>query len=168
MAFIAHLWLPILLSTVIVFAASAVSHMVLPWHRTEWGRITDAGAIQAAVRGLAPGQHAFPAAPDPRQQMSKEWMERWAAGPSGWLILAPPGPIRMGRNLALSFVVFLVVTLFDAYVASHALGAAPSHRAVLRVVGAVAFLGFGVGSVFHSIWYNRPWRAYLALSLIHI
>ncbi len=164
MAFVAQLWLPILVSAILVFALSAVSHMVLPWHRTEWGRITDASAIQAALRGVEPGQYAFPAAPDPKQQMSSEWMEKWAAGPSGWLTLAPRGPIRMRRNMALSFVVFLVVAFYVAYVACRALGVAPapSHRAIFRIAGSVGFLGFGVGSVFHSIWYNRPWRAYVA------
>jgi hypothetical protein len=23
-------------------------------------------------------------------------------------------------------------------------------------------MSFGVGTIFHSIWYNRPWRAYAA------
>jgi hypothetical protein len=162
MTFLAHLWLPILLSAVLVFALSAASHMVLPWRRNEWGRITDFGALQAALRDVKPGLYAFPASPDPKQQMSKEWMERWAKGPSGWLTLAPAGPINMGRNMALSFVAFLVIASLDAYVAAHALGGVPRFRAIFRIVGTVGFMSFGAGSVFNSIWYNRPWRAYLA------
>jgi len=162
MSFVAHLWIPILLSAVLVFALSAASHMLLPWRRNEWGRITDFAELQAAVRRLKPGLYAFPAAADPKQQMSKEWMERWAKGPSGWLTLAPPGPIRMGRNMALSLLVFVVVAFFDAYLSAHALGPRPRFWAVFRIVGTVGFMSFGVGSVFNSIWYNRPWRAYVA------
>lgn len=162
MSFVAQLWLPILLSAVLVFVYAAASHMALPWRRNEWRRITDFAAIQAALRGLEPGLHAFPAAPDPRQQMTPEWMERWSAGPSGWLILAPPGPIRMGRNMALSFVVFLAVAFLDAYVAAHSLGPAPRFGAVFRIVATVGIMSFGVGSIFWSIWYSRPWRAYAA------
>jgi len=162
MSFVAHLYIPILVSAVLVFALSAASHMLLPWRRNEWGRITDFAELQAAVRGLKPGLYAFPAAASPKEQMSKEWMERWAKGPSGWLTLAPPGPIRMGRNMALSLLVFVVVAFFDAYLSSHALGHAPRFRAVFRIVGTVGFMSFGVGSVFNSIWYNRPWRAYVA------
>jgi hypothetical protein len=162
MSIVAHLWLPIVLSTILVFVLSAASHMVLPWRRNEWGRIADAGALQAALRGLAPGLHAFPAPSDPRQQMSKDWMDRWARGPSGWLTLAPPGPVSMGRNMALSLLAFLVIAFLVAYVAVHSLPAAPPFRAVLRIVGAVGFLSFGAGSVFNSIWYHRPWRAYLS------
>jgi hypothetical protein len=58
--------------------------------------------------------------------------------------------------------VFVAVAFMDAYVASHALGPAPHYRAVFRIVGTVGFMSFGVGSIFNSIWYDRPWRAYVA------
>src|SRR5512141_2550143 len=105
MSVVAQLWLPILVSAALVFVLSAASHMVLPWRKGEWGRITDFAALQAALQALPPGQYAFPAAPDPREQMKPEWLERWAKGPSGWLTVAPRRPIRMGRNMALSFLV---------------------------------------------------------------
>jgi hypothetical protein len=162
MAFVAHLWLPILLSAAACFVLSAASHMALPWRKGEWRRVTDFQALQAALRGLAPGTYTFPAAPEPRQQMTPEWVERWSKGPSGWLTLAPPGPIRMGRNMALSFLVFLGVAFMAAYLGTHALGPAPRFGRVFRIVGTVAVLSFGVGPIFNSIWYNRPWRAYLS------
>jgi hypothetical protein len=162
MTVLAHLWLPILLSAIVVFALSAASHMVLPWRRNEWGRITDAGALQGAVRGLAPGQYGFPAAPDQKQQMTKEWQDRWAAGPSGWLTLARPGPMSMGRNMALSLLVFLFVAFVDAYLTAHMVGSPVRFYSLARVVFTVAFLSFAVGPIFNSIWYSRPWRAYLS------
>ena len=160
MSFVAQLWLPMVVSAVLVFALSAASHMLLPWRRNEWGRISDFAAIQGAVRGLKPGLHAFPAPADPKQQMTKEWMKRWAEGPSGWLTLVPPGPVSMARNMGLSLLVFLGVALVDAYVAWHALGPAAPYRAVFRIVGTVGFLSFATGTIFNSIWYSRPWRAY--------
>lgn len=162
MSFVAQLWLPMLLSAVLVFVLSAASHMVLPWRKGEWGRITEFAALQSSIRDLRPGIYAFPAAPDPRQQMTKEWVERWAKGPSGWLTIAPAGPVRMGRNMGLSFVVFLGVAFMAAYVTAHSLGPAPRYLAVFRIAGTVGFLSFAVGPIFHSIWYNRPWRAYLS------
>lgn len=162
MSFVAQLWLPILVSAVVVFVLSAASHMVLPWRKNEWGRIAEAGALQAALRDLKPGLHVFPSSPDPKQQMSKEWMDKWAKGPSGWLTLAPPGPISMGRNMALSFLVFLGVAFLSAYLAWHALGGVARPRGAFRIVGTVGFMTFGIGSIFNSIWYHRPWRAYLS------
>lgn len=165
MAFVAQLWIPILLSAVLVFALSAASHMVLPWRKGEWGRITDFAALQAALKDLAPGLYAFPAAPEQKQQMTPEWLDRWAKGPSGWLTIAPRRPIDMGRNMALSFLVFLGVAFMAAYVGAHALGLHAPYRPVFRVVGTIGTLSFGVGSIFNSIWYHRPWRAYLADAL---
>lgn len=162
MSFVAQLWLPIIVSAVVGFALSAASHMLLPWRRNEWGRITDYGPIQAALRGIEPGLYAFPAAADPKQQMTKEWMERWAKGPSGWLTLVPPAPMSMGRNMALSLLVFLGVGFFDAYVGSYALGPAARPIRVLQIISTVGFLSFAVEPIFGSIWYGRPWRAYLS------
>ena len=94
-----------------------------------------------------------------------EWRARWAEGPSGWLTVAPRGPMQMGRSMALSFLVFLGVAFMAAYAGSHALGRAPHYRAVFRLVGTIGTLSFGVGSLFNSIWYHRPWRAYLSDAL---
>jgi hypothetical protein len=64
--------------------------------------------------------------------------------------------------MALSFLVFLAVAFMAAYTAAHALGPAPRYLAVFRIVGTVGTLAFGVAPIFSSIWYDRPWRAYLA------
>src|SRR5512137_1132417 len=151
MTFLAALWLPVVLSAILAFVVSAASHMVLPWRKGEWGRITAADPLQASLRGLPPGQYMFPASPEPRDQMKKEWLDRWSAGPSGWITVAPPGPVRMGRNMGLSVVAYLAVA---------ALGPAARGATVLRVVTTVAFLAYGTGTVFHSIWYHRPWRVW--------
>jgi hypothetical protein len=162
MTFLAVLWLPVVLSAVLAFVVSAASHMVLPWRRGEWGRIAAAEPLQAALRGLEPGQYMFPASPEPRDQMKREWLERWAAGPAGWITIASPGPINMGRNMGLSVVAYLAVSSLVAYVAWAALGPAPGGATILRVVTTVAFLAYGVGTVFHSIWYHRPWRVWVS------
>lgn len=165
MTFIALLWLPILLSAVLVFAVSAASHMFLPWRQDEFRHVPGAEALQAAVRDLPPGQYLFPAGPDPKARGSREWMERWAAGPSGWLTLVPRGPISMGRNMGQSLLVYLVVSFLAAYVSELALGAAPTRLAIVRVISVIGILAYGVGTSFTSIWYARPWKAY-ALDLL--
>jgi hypothetical protein len=160
MTFLGQLWLPILLSAVAVFLLSAASHMVLPWRKKEWGRFGGQDRLQEALQGIQPGQYSFPAAPSPKEQMGGEWMARWTKGPSGWLTIAPPGPIGMGRNLALSFLSFLGVALLVGYVASLSLGPASPTLTVVRVVSTVGVLAYGVSPIFESIWYHRPWRAY--------
>src|SRR6266508_4292959 len=52
------LWLPILLSAVIVFVASSVIHMVLPYHRGDFKKLPDEDSVMDAFRKFA-GATAF-------------------------------------------------------------------------------------------------------------
>jgi hypothetical protein len=159
---LAHLWLPILASTVATFFLSAVSHMALPWRKKEWGRMgAKQDAVQAALSAVGPGQYGFPAPEGPMAPMSKEWLARWEAGPSGWLTIEAPGPMAMGRKLAASFVAYAAVTLLVGYVAALALGPTTPGLVVVRVVSTLGVVAYGAGPVFASIWYARPWRVYL-------
>ena len=51
------LWLPILLSAVVVFLASAVLHMVLKYHYKDYQKLPDEEGLRAAMReaGVKPG-----------------------------------------------------------------------------------------------------------------
>ena len=46
MTFLAQLWMPIVLSAVLVFAASSLIHMVLKWHNADYRPLAneDAGS----------------------------------------------------------------------------------------------------------------------------
>jgi hypothetical protein len=161
MAFLAQLWLPIVVSAVVVFILSAATHMALPWRKKEWGRFAGQDALQASITGLAPGQYSFPVCPDPKEPaMGKEWMARWEKGPSGWLVVAAPGPMTMGKMLAQTFLVYLAVSFLVAYVASLSLGPTTPALTIVRVTSTVGLLAHGVGTIFNSIWYHRPWRVY--------
>jgi len=50
MQFLAALWLPILLSAVIVFIASSIMHMVLPYHKSDYRQLPDEDKILATLR----------------------------------------------------------------------------------------------------------------------
>jgi hypothetical protein len=56
------LWLPILLSAVIVFVASSLIHMVLPWHKNDYPRMQNEDKVMDALRplALAPGDKIGP------------------------------------------------------------------------------------------------------------
>jgi hypothetical protein len=164
MTFLAELWLPILVSAVLVFIASALANTVLPHHKTELRAAPNQDALQSALRGAAPGRYLFPSPPDPRDRGKPEWLQKVAAGPSGFVTLVPPGPFSMGRNLALSFALNLLISFFTAYVAWHGFasgGAAPHYRTVFRFVGALGFMTYALAGGFDSIWYGKPWRAWL-------
>ena len=56
------LWLPIVLSAVIVFVASSIMHMLLPYHRSDYQKLPDEEKLLPALRaaGLKRGLYMFP------------------------------------------------------------------------------------------------------------
>ena len=56
------LWFPILLSAVIVFIASSIIHMLLPYHRSDYRRLPDEDKVLGMLRpiGLKRGLYVFP------------------------------------------------------------------------------------------------------------
>ena len=59
---VTSLWLPILVSAVLVFFASLILHMVLPLHRNDWRKLPAEDDVMAALRkfNLSPGDYAMP------------------------------------------------------------------------------------------------------------
>ena len=54
---ITSLWLPILLSAVIVFVVSSIIHMALPIHKNDYRKLPDEDKVLDALRsaGVTPG-----------------------------------------------------------------------------------------------------------------
>ncbi len=52
MTLLSALWLPILLSAVLVFVASSIMHMVLPYHRSDYEKLPDEDNV-LALRGAS-------------------------------------------------------------------------------------------------------------------
>jgi len=62
MVSLGSLWLPILLSAVLVFVVSSLVHMVLKYHNRDYSRIPNEEAIRTAIRNAspAPAQYIIP------------------------------------------------------------------------------------------------------------
>ena len=58
------LWLPILIAAVLVFLASSVIHMLLPWHKSDYPRLANEDAVMDALRphAIPPGDYFMPRA----------------------------------------------------------------------------------------------------------
>jgi hypothetical protein len=153
------LWLPILLSSVVVFVASSIIHMLLPWHRNDYLKVPNEDRVRDALRPLAipPGDYIVPRCDSTQEMRSPEFAEKLKQGPVMVLTAMPNGPISIGRNLALWFVYCLVVGYFAAYVAGRTLPAGASYLHVFQMVGATAFIGYVLALWQMSIWYQRAW-----------
>jgi hypothetical protein len=159
MVSLAALWLPILLSAVVVFLASFVLHMVLPIHRADYRRLPREDEVMAALRPFAipPGDYMVPCAGGPKDLSSPEFKARLNQGPVAVMTVMKNGPFNMGRSLLQWFIYCLVIGVFAAYIASRATGADASRIQVVRFAGATAFAGYALAMWQDSIWYQRNW-----------
>lgn len=160
MVTIQALWLPILLSAVIVFVASSLIHMFLTYHRADYKKLPNEDRLLAALRteSLAPGEYVFPHAPTPKDMGSPEMIDKYKRGPVGILTVLPSAPPTMAKHLTQWFGFCLVVGVFVAYVAGRTLAPGTSYLAVFRVAGTVAFLGYVGAQAVDAIWRGQPWR----------
>ena len=163
MVSIGALWLPILLSAVLVFVVSAVIHMVLKYHNSDYRQFPNEDAVRAAIRSgnPAPGQYVTPYVMDMKLMNTPEVKQKFTEGPVGLMLLRKPGPANMGPQLLQWFLFTLVVSFFVAYVASHVFGAGAAYLEVFRIVGATAFLAYAAGEVPAAIWMGKPWAVVL-------
>jgi hypothetical protein len=159
------LWLPILLSAVLVFVASSVIHMVLRWHSKDFKKFAAEEAVMDALRpfSLAPGDYAAPFPDSMAHMSSPEFKAKQARGPSFSLTILANTSI--GRNLAKWFVYCVVVGLFAAYVASLVLPADAEYMTVFRLTSTVAFAGYALAIWQSWIWYARSLGATLRTTI---
>ncbi|MGH9793196.1 MAG: hypothetical protein ACRD5G_00360 [Candidatus Acidiferrales bacterium] len=153
------LWLPILLSSVIVFVASSVLHMVIPYHRSDYQKLPDEEKLLEAMRnaGVAPGNYHFPHCTH-KEMKSPEVQEKIKRGPVGLLNVIPSGPPNMGKYLGQWFLLCLLIGVFVAYVAGRTLAPGTDYLAVFRIAGTVAFVAYAGGQLSDSIWKGQRWR----------
>ena len=110
---------PILLSAVLVFVASSIIHMLLPWHHSDYPKLTNEDGVRDALRPLAipPGDYMVPRPSSTEDMRSPEFAEKMKQGPVLIFTVIPNGPFSMRRNLILWFLYCVVVGLFAAYIA---------------------------------------------------
>jgi hypothetical protein len=153
------LWLPILLSAVIVFVVSSIIHMLSPWHKSDYPQAPNEDQLRDAFRPLAipPGDYMVPRAASREELHTQEFAAKMKAGPVMMLTVMPNGPWPMGRNMGFWFLYLMVVGILAAYVTGRALSVGAPYLQVFRFIGTTAFLGYSVALWQMSIWYRRAW-----------
>ena len=156
---IIELWLPILLSAVIVFVVSSIIHMATPWHQSDYPKVPDEDKVMDTLRplGIPPGDYMIPRPASSKDMRSLEFTEKMKKGPVVIMTVLPSGPARMGKNLIQWFLYAVVVGIFAAYVAGRALPHGAEYLHVFRFAGVTAFVGYALALWQFSIWYHRSW-----------
>ncbi|MEW6194003.1 MAG: hypothetical protein AB1521_02475 [Bacteroidota bacterium] len=153
------LWLPILLSAVVVFIISSIIHMFLPWHKGEYPKMPEEDKVLEALRPfkIPPGDYMAPRALSTEEMKSPEFAEKTKKGPVLVLTVLPNGPMTMSKSLVLWFFYTVAVSFFAAYVAGRALPLEATYLQVFRFVGVTSFIGYSLALWQMSIWYGRSW-----------
>lgn len=157
MVTLTSLWLPILVSAVLVFIASSVIHMVLGYHGSDYGRLPKEDEIQQALRpfNIPPGDYILPCAGSMKALSDPVFKEKWQKGPVATLTVMAPGTNFMGAQLAQWFVYCALIAFFAGYVASRTIAPGADYLIVFRVVGTTAFMAYALGMWQMTIWYRK-------------
>jgi hypothetical protein len=152
------LWLPILVSAVVVFLVSSLIHMLLPWHKSDYPKIPHETEVMDALRplGIPPGDYMVPRAYG-QEMRTPEFLERLKRGPVLILTVLPNGMMSMGSSLVLWFLYSAVIGVFAAWVAGRALPAGAEYMNVFCFAAVTAFMGYALALWQMSIWYKRSW-----------
>ncbi len=152
------LWLPILLSAIIVFVASSIMHMLLPYHRSDYQQLPEEDKLLAALRpaGLKRGLYIFPFCTH-KEMKSPAMIEKYNQGPVGMMTIFPSGPPAMPKFLAMWFAYCLIIGFFVAYLTGRTVKPGEPYLAVFRVAGTAAFMAYGLGQLSNGIWAGQPW-----------
>jgi hypothetical protein len=153
------LWLPILVSSAVVFVVSSAMHMMLPWHKKDYRRVPREDEVLDALRAFSipPGDYMAPQAANMQEMRSPEFAEKLKKGPAIVFTLMKNASPSMAKSLVLWFLYLAVVGIFSAYVAGRALPGGAEFRQVFRFAGTTAFVGYALALWPMSIWYRRSW-----------
>jgi hypothetical protein len=153
------LWLPVVVSTAAVFFVSSFLHMVLKYHRADYKKLPDEGAVGDAMRKHpgSPGQYLIPHVVDPSAMKDPAVRKRYDDGPVALITWFPNGPPAMGKTLPQWFALAFVISFTAAYIARLTLAPGADGMLVLRLTATVAFAGYGYGYISESIWKGAPW-----------
>ena len=156
---ILDLWLPVLVSAVVTFVASALIWMLFKWHNRDYRRAADEEAVRAALKGAEPGYYVLPYCVEPEELNDPQVQQKFEEGPLAYITIVPSGLPKMGSKLISTFVFFLLVGVLCAYFVSRTVAPDADYLSVFRVAGTVAFIANSIALIPQSIWFGRPWSA---------
>jgi len=153
------LWIPVVVSAVVVFAGSSILHMVLKYHRADYKSLPGEEAVRESLgKGSpAPGVYVTPYCTDMSQMKDPAFLAKYEKGPVAMITVLANGAPAMGRLLGLWFGFCLFMSFVSAYIARHTLQPGADGMEVMRITGTIAFAGYAVSHLSDSIWKGQPW-----------
>lgn len=161
---ITSLWLPILVASVLSFAASFVIHTVLHYHKKDFKRVPDEdGLLEALGRfEIPPGDYMVPYVSSAADLESEAVRKKVEKGPVAKFTIMPPHAMTsMGAQLVQWFAYLLLVGILVAYLGGRTLAPGAEYLSVFRLTGTVAFACYSMALMQRSIWQWTSWSTTL-------
>jgi hypothetical protein len=167
-----QLWMPIVLGTFLAWIASALIHILIKYHNSDYQGLSNEAEVMTAVKNGSPklGIHTFPYCADMSEMKNPEVQEKFNQGPVAILTIFPNGMPPMGKLMLQQISFFLFGSILIAYSATLVLAPGDEYMVVFRFVSTVGFLAFGWANIPLSIWFGHPWSTtakYLLDALIY-
>lgn len=158
---ITELWLPILVSAVVVFVASSVIHMVIGYHAGDFRSVPNEDRVQEALRpfNLPPGDYMLPRPASMKAMNDPAFQDKLKKGPVAIMTVLPPGNPGIGAQLGQWFLFGVLVAIIAAYIAGRAVAPGTEYLEVFRFAGTTSFLCYAMAYIPTSIWYKKNWGA---------
>lgn len=157
---ITSLWIPILASAALVFVASSVIHILLPYHKNDFRKLPNEDGILDALRPfeIPPGDYVLPHAGSAEAMKSEEYRGKVEQGPAAFMtVLEPRAVFDLTTSLTQWFLYSVLVGILAAYVGGRTLGAGATYIDIFRLTGTVTFACYSMALMQRSIWYKQQW-----------
>jgi len=145
---------------ILVFFMGFVEHELLGWGSRTFSAVPhdDQFREQVKAHNLSPAMYAFPPMPkdktDPAQM--DDFIKKWTTGPSGFLIVAPPGDMNMGLILGLELLTCTIAALIAAWIVS-LISADKTFLWRWKVVVLMGIFGWVSIVASYGIFWQFPW-----------
>lgn len=157
MEFLTALWLPIVLSSIALFIASAVAWMFMPHHKGDYAKLSNEDQFMGQIREakIPVGRYMFPNMGSHKNANDPEMKRKCSEGPVGTLTIL--GNVNMGANMACTFVFFLIASACLAYLLWLVIpGSDTSFFRLFRIAGTAGILTYTASAIPNDIWFKRP------------
>lgn len=156
---ITELWLLVIAAGVACFFGSFITWALSPHHRKDWKALPDEAAFRNVMTSMAipPGKYMYPMAKTDAEQRSKEYQAKCGEGPMGELSVWPKP--NMGKNMFLTFMVFLVASFFMAYICSETLPRGAGFQRVFQIATTLGLIAYCFSFLPNAVWFNWNKRA---------
>ena len=156
---VSELWLAILLAGVFCWIASALIHMLIKYHNSDYKELKNEDEVSAALRAgePSPALYTMPYCSDMKAMGEEAMQKKFTEGPVAMITVMPDGMPPMGKLLGQQILFFILGSALIAYLASLSMVASADSAMVFRQIFVASFLTYGWAQIPYSIWMGQPW-----------